>query len=185
MNKYLLWVICIFAVLSFSRSCIGSNELSSSNGIEQKQSSSVEKPTANWQYSKELDLMADSNIYHAINNSENHVNLSFPYGGDTYGHLQLRKHPRYGKNIIFYIDRGQILCSAYSDCSIAIKFDKKPVITIQGNPPEDNSSEVVFLPYSRLFSSIKNSEKMLVEVKLFHEGTKTFSFNVKQLDWKN
>jgi len=141
------------------------------------------EPEYKWEYNSYMDDLSGKNVYQAMVKSNNSHSFGFPYQGDTYGTLILRKHPRYGKDIIFQIDRGQILCHTYSDCTVTIRFDEGKPITLTGNPPEDNSTTSVFLPYSRLFNSIKKSKKIVIGVNVYQEGNPSFTFETKKLDW--
>jgi hypothetical protein len=165
-------------------------ETNNSTGTDTKPTSvsaEASKPIiqSKWEYPTSVDDLSGKTIYNAAIKSENFHSFDFPYQGDTYGTLFLRKHPRYGKDIIFQLDRGQILCHSYGDCSVTIRFDKKNPITITANPSGDNASEVIFLPYKRLFNLIKNSKKMVIEVSVYQEGAPSFTFNTENLNWKS
>ena len=45
-----------------------------------------------------------------------------PYDGDQYGRLTLRIDPKYGKDVIFSIQRGQLLCASYEGSPV-FEFD--------------------------------------------------------------
>ncbi len=138
-----------------------------------------------WQYSTNVDDLSGKEVYNAAIRSSNFQSFDFPYNGQTYGTLILRKHPRYGKDIIFQIDRGQILCHTYDSCPFTLRFDEGSPIKMTGNPSEDNSSDTAFLPYNRLFHKIKNSKKLVIGIPIYQEGVPTFVFDTKNLEWRD
>src|SRR3546814_9903105 len=54
------------------------------------------------------------------------VNLQFPYGTVS-GYIEVRKRPTDGLNVMFLVDKGQILCRSYSDGHVSVKFDDQPI----------------------------------------------------------
>jgi hypothetical protein len=167
-----------------STSMIESSTTTSSQTITAAQPAPTSmEPEYKWEYTSVVDDLTGQNVYNAHLKSNNYHSFDFPYRGETYGTLILRKHPRYGKDVIFQIDRGQILCDTYSDCTVTIRFDKGKPFPITGTPPADNSSTSVFLPYNELLRSIKNSNKMVVGITVHQEGSRVFSFDTKKLDW--
>ena len=97
----------------------------------------------------------------------------------------IRKHPRYGKDVIFTITKGQLLCRSYDGCQLSIKFDDKPPIKVSANEPEDHSNETLFLQgYERLVKELKTSKKTVVEVTFYQQGNRTFEFNTADLEWE-
>src|SRR3546814_17051972 len=58
--------------------------------------------------------------------SSNEVNLQFPYGTVS-GYIEVRKRPTDGLNVMFLVDKGQILCRSYSDGHVSVKFDDQPI----------------------------------------------------------
>lgn len=81
------------------------------------------------------------------------MNFSFPYAGPQHGTLTLRTHPRYGKNVIFNIERGQIPC---------------PAVSYSAAGPEDNSTE--------------KAKTVRISVNVFQEGSPVFEFDVSGFD---
>ena len=179
------WLVFFFCCIGMLFSCNSSDvSKSDSTFISEEPVEKISEPK-NWGYSTEADEMTSKNTYTAVVTSNNLQEFDFPYNGGVSGHLTLRKHPRYGKDVIFSVDKGQILCHSYGDCSITVRFDKKPPITLAGNPPEDNSSTHVFLPYQRLFKLIKSSKIMLIEANFYQEGNRSFEFDTSKLSWSS
>jgi len=111
--------------------------------------------------------------------SENDIILKWPYG--TIGaRVALRNHPRYGKNILFIADSGQIPCRSYSPCDILVRFDSEPPMRFSGANPSDGSSEAVFIQgYDRFTKSLMKAKKMRIELEFFQNGVQSFIFDVK------
>ena len=132
-----------------------------------------------WRYDRSDEGMSGKAVISAQVTSTNTINLDFPYSGSQHGTLTLRRHPRWGNDVIFRIERGQILCHSYGDCTINVKFDDGKVIRLNGNPPEDNSSEVVFIPgFSTFTKQLPNAKRVKIEVSLYQAGNQVFEFDV-------
>lgn len=132
-----------------------------------------------WRYDRSDEGMSGKAVISAQVISTNTINLDFPYSGSQHGTLTLRRHPRWGNDVIFRIERGQILCHSYGDCTINVKFDDGKVIRLNGNPPEDNSSEVVFIPgFSTFSKQLPNAKRVKIEVSLYQAGNQVFEFDV-------
>lgn len=132
-----------------------------------------------WRYDRSDEGMSGKAVISAQVISTNTINLDFPYSGAQNGTLTLRRHPRWGNDVIFRIERGQILCHSYGDCTINVKFDDGKVIRFNGNPPEDNSSEVVFIPgFSTFMKQLPNAKQVKIEVSLYQAGNQVFEFDV-------
>jgi hypothetical protein len=56
---------------------------------------------AAWSYDNSTDKVSGKETKDAITISNNSFEMGFPYQGGTTGRIIIRKHPRYGKDIIF------------------------------------------------------------------------------------
>src|SRR5947209_6532585 len=63
-----------------------------------------------WTYLVNEDAMTSRKAKYATIKSENTVTFNFPYQGSQRGTLMLRDHPTYRRDVIFSIERGQLLC---------------------------------------------------------------------------
>lgn len=136
-----------------------------------------------WAYTRAQDAMSGKASVQASVRSRNSFNLDFPYSGPQHATLVVRSHPRWGRDVIFRIERGQILCSSYSDCTVRVRFDDEAPRTLHGNEPADNSTEVVFLPgYADLVRRIGKAKVMRVEVTLHQQGPLVAEFDVEGFD---
>ncbi|MCP4501162.1 MAG: hypothetical protein GY822_14480 [Deltaproteobacteria bacterium] len=138
-----------------------------------------------WNYSDSADGMAKGKVKHAFVKSLNTVSFDFPYSGLQRGQLMLRKHPRHGKDVIFSIEKGQILCPSYKDCLLTIRFDDKKSGRFSAVGSSDNSSTTVFIRnYKRFLAKAKRAKTARIEVPFYREGNQVFEFDVSGLKWK-
>src|SRR3546814_14036002 len=63
-----------------------------------------------WTYNEQMDEMRGTVTKTARLTSSNEVNLQFPYGTVS-GYIEVRKRPTDGLNVMFLVDKGQILRS--------------------------------------------------------------------------
>lgn len=132
-----------------------------------------------WEYSRYDEGMSGKPVVTAQVLSTNTINLDFPYSGSQRGSLILRRHPRWGNAVIFRIEKGQILCHSYGDCRVSVKFDDGKLLRFDGNPPEDNSSEVVFIPaFTTFMKQLKSTKVVKIEVSVYQAGNQVFEFDV-------
>lgn len=132
-----------------------------------------------WMYAESEDPMSSKTSRTASVISANRFEFGFPYGGPQNARLTLRRHPRWGNDVVLVIERGQILCSSY-ECPVRIRFDDDPPKTFTGTEPADNSSETVFIPGFNAFEArLKKAKKLLVEVNIFQQGTLQAEFDVE------
>lgn len=132
-------------------------------------------------YTEERDSMSGKLTKYESFESRNTVEFSFPYQGGTTAHLVLRNHPQYGKDVIFEISKGQLLCHSFSNCSVSISIDGGPVFTVSGVGAEDGSSRTVFLNWS-LVSKLKNAKSIKIQPPTYQNGRPVFDFDLAGID---
>lgn len=132
-----------------------------------------------WYYLPSIDDMTGKTTYTAAIKSVNEVSFSFPYNGAQRGTLTLREHPRHGKDVIFNIDKGQIICGRVSECTVEMKFDDGAIKQYSASFPTDNSSNILFIEgYQELLTKLKQSKTVRLNVTVYQEGQHTFTFDV-------
>ncbi|ESQ85837.1 hypothetical protein AEAC466_01275 [Asticcacaulis sp. AC466] len=155
---------------------------SSSSQVAASSASSI---ATNWRYQTETDTMSGKTSHSAAVDSENTVNFSFPYNGAQHGELTLRKHPRYGNDVILSITKGQFLCNSYDGCSVLVKFDDKPPVKFTAAEAADHSTELLFIRnYKRFSESLQSAKRVVIEAPVYQEGSPEFEFDVSQFDAK-
>jgi len=143
----------------------------------------VPVPGSQWSYDQSEDEMAEGKISQAHVSSSNTVNFGFPYSGAQHGTLTLRSHPRYGKELIFQIKQGQILCNSYETCKVLARFDDNEAIGYEGVGAADNSTETVFIRnYSSFIEKMLKAKRVRVSVEIYQEGSPVFDFDVSDFD---
>ena len=131
-----------------------------------------------WSYGQSEDSMSSKTTYMASVTSENTFEFDFPYQGTQRSTLTLRRHPRWGTDVMLSIEKGQILCSSYS-CPVRVRFDDGPSQTFSGNEPSDNSSEYVFIPgYASFAKKLEKAKKVKIEVNIHQHGVLVSEFDV-------
>jgi hypothetical protein len=76
----------------------------------------------NWIYSEHEDEMGRGTNQFARLTSVNAVKFGFPYEGEQHAILLLRKSPKYGKDVILQIERGQFT-SSFVQNFVTVRFD--------------------------------------------------------------
>ena len=148
-------------------------------------SASAAKPQigSQWDYHQDKDKMGKGTAYFASVLSNNTVNFGFPYSGPQHGTLTLRTHPRYGKDVILSIERGQFLCTSFEDCTVLIRFDDDAASRYYAIGAADNSTETIFIRgYSRLLSHMEKSKRVRISANVYQEGAPVFEFDVSGFD---
>lgn len=136
-------------------------------------------PGSQWQYRHDEDKMGTSASHQAAVSSSNTVNFDSPYDGAQYGTLTLRAHPRYGKDVMFSIEKGQLLCNSYEDCAVLVRFDDEKPRTYAAIGPEDNSSEMIFFRnQARFMAKMLKAKTVRISVNIYQEGAPVFEFDV-------
>lgn len=136
-----------------------------------------------WYYSQTEDPMSNGITSIAGITSENTVNFDFPYAGAQRGELVLRTDPKHGKDIIFSIQQGQLLCTAYDGCKILVRFDDQEPVSFSGVSPADNSTETVFIKnYSRFVEKMMKAKRVRISMNIYQEGAPVFEFDVSGFD---
>jgi hypothetical protein len=141
------------------------------------------KPGAQWAYRREEDEMSKGSNSFATVKSTNQVEFGFPYAGKQNGTLLLRTHVRHGKDVLFSIERGQLLCPSYQGCKVLVRFDDGEARKFSAAGPSDNSSEVLFIQdYSTFVGAMLKAKKVRISPEIFQQGSPVFEFDVSGFD---
>lgn len=136
-----------------------------------------------WSYYTNDDGMTGKQSKSAIVESTNQFEFGFPYAGLQNAKLTLRRHPRFGDDVILSIERGQILCRSYEDCSVTVRFDDEKPVQLSGIGPADNSSDTVFIRgFDRFKNKLVKAKVVRVSVGVYQEGEPVFEFNTEGFD---
>lgn len=139
--------------------------------------------TSQWEYRNGEDKMTGKKTFFANITSTNTVSFSSPYEGEQYASLTIRDDPKYGKDIIFRIEKGQILCHSYNECTVLVRFDEESPSKYFANPPADNSSETIFISnYGRFAAKLTKAKLVRISPTIYQEGNPIFEFNISGFD---
>lgn len=141
-------------------------------------------PASDWKVTERTDAMTDQTIKTACATSSNRVYLDSPYGPRG-ARLCVRQHPEFGRDVYLSLDgSGQILCRSYDGCTVPVRFDDGEVQAFSANGPSDNSTETVFfVNEGRFITSAKAASRVRVQLEFYQNGSQTFDFPAKGLEW--
>ena len=141
------------------------------------------QPGSQWDYRQDKDPMGKGTAYFASVLSTNTVNFGFPYSGAQHGTLTLRTHPRYGKDVILSIERGQFLCPSYDGCTVLVRFDDSKAIQYSAAGAADNSTETIFIRgYASFVGHLEKSKRVHISANVYQEGAPVFEFDATGFD---
>jgi len=136
-----------------------------------------------WSYSATTDEMTGRTSRMAMIESENTVSFGFPYEGAQHGHLVIRNHPSFGRDVILQIEQGQVLCPSYEDCTIRVRFDDGAPERWTAAGAADHSTTSVFIRASTRFVQRMRAAKVVrIAVPVYQEGQPAFEFRVGGFD---
>lgn len=132
-----------------------------------------------WDYQEVVDRMTGKKTRMAVMKSDNSLRLQFPYQGTNYGYVQVRQHPTYGLDVIVYVDKGQILCSQVTTCTVRVRFGDSQPLTFSGSPSADHDSTTVFLNNPRRFiEQAKKHQRLAIQLSMYQAGDQILEFSV-------
>jgi len=131
-----------------------------------------------WDYTTDADKMTGKTLTKASIASSNSLNLSFPYAGDNYGFLTVRKHPQYGLHVIVHITKGQILCPSYGGCSVKVRFGNGQPLTFSAAGADHQSANVLFIHNAQKFIDLaKKTTSIKVQINIYQAGGQVLEFD--------
>lgn len=136
-----------------------------------------------WHYASREDAMTGKTQFSAMVASSNTVDFGFPYNGEQHGRLTLRIHPQHGKDVIFRLDKGQILCPSYEGCQVQARFDDGKPVRFAATGAADHSTEMVFIDdYAGFVSRLKKAKRVRLAIEVYQNGRPAFDFDVSGFD---
>ncbi len=149
----------------------------------QKQIENYE-PVNEWSYSRYPDKVRGGFTDKACKRSKEKVYLEWPYE-PVYALICLRVNPNKSKDVyVELIGDGQILCNSYDGCRLPVRLGDlgKPKF-YSGVGPSDGSSNIVFLtPSGKLFETLQNGTKAIVEIEFYQAGRQQIEFDTTGLE---
>jgi hypothetical protein len=137
-----------------------------------------------WRYDSYKDEMTQKPILNAQVDSVSTLSFDFPYSGSQRATLQLRKHPRWGSDVILQIQRGQFLCNSYDGCSVYVRFGNGAPQRFSASQPSDNSTTYLFISgYSNFVSQLRKVDEVVIEASFYQAGNQAMKFSTADLNW--
>lgn len=183
------WIFVIFIVLPIAwnfgkgmgvaTDVVAKQEAGGAPAVKVDQAAPIsEKPS--WSVRTSKDAMTDVEMTTVSLRSINSLAFDFPYKtpGGSYLNMIVRKKP--GElDVIFRIDKGQMLCSSL-ECKFTLRIDDKPVQTWTGSPSATHSSDLMFVRDAAAFEKlIMNGSRIRIGIEFYKEGTRVFEFDPK------
>ncbi len=143
-----------------------------------------------WAYMAHPAKMITGGVDHfASITSANQVNFAFPYQGPQNGHLIVRKMASSKHfEILFTIDRGQLMCANREDCTVEVKFDNEPPKSYSATSGDDADSTVLFLgddpdvgpdDADVIEAELNKAKVVKIEPAVYQNGSPVFEFHVE------
>lgn len=181
------WLFGFLALGSIISSCDEQNKsieptVQSTPSIEQQAPAKPINPS--WQYNSFIDEMSSKSILMASIASINTVNFDFPYQGEQRAILRLRRHPRFGNDVMLIIERGQFN-TKYDGTPVLVRFDNDEAIKFTALEPDDHSRTILFIQgFKRFMEKMKKASTIRIEAPFYNEGNRVFEFDVSNLNDK-
>ncbi|MHC8376426.1 zinc ribbon domain-containing protein [Pseudomonas sp. MDT1-16] len=138
-----------------------------------------------WRYGTHNDEMTQKEVLTAEVDSINTLSFGFPYSGAQRATLELRKHPRWGSDVILQVERGQFLCNSYDGCSVSVRFGGGKPQRFSASEPSDNSTTYLFISdYRKFMSQLRKVDEVVIEASFYQSGNQALKFSTADLDWK-
>ena len=177
----LVLVLILLAVVGNIISTVPTSKSGISTPTSSGAISTQETAQPSWDYSSEADKMGRGTTEFATLESINEVDFDFPYNGGSKGIITMRNSPKYGKDVIFQVTKGQFLCD-FDECRVNVRVDGGRPVRMDANEAADGSSNVIFLPYSSLVRDLRTAKTLRIEANFYQEGPRVFEFHPKGLD---
>lgn len=119
----------------------------------------------------------------AVRRSLNTLNLDFPYRGEQRASLVIREHPRHGKDVIFRIEKGQLVCD-YGNCTMTVRFGSSDPVRVRATESSSSDSTLFFLSqYDRFIANAKAGNPIIVEATMYQQGSHAMRFETDGFKW--
>jgi TPR repeat protein len=146
--------------------------------------SGATEPTSarKWSYKIYTDEMTSKPEYAAQIIADSSLSFHSPYEGINFPSIVLKKWSDGTQGVVLAIKKGQFHCG--SGCTVSIRFDEKDAKTYRASPPNDGSSNYVFIePSNRFIAEAKRSQRVAVKATFYQEGDNVMIFRIGGLHW--
>jgi hypothetical protein len=148
--------------------------------LKEAENKAYKDSIAGWNYETKINKMTGTKDLFCTVQSNESLNLDFPYDGVNYGGLTVRRMN--GEvDIIIAIMKGQI-SGGYENEYFKARFDDGKQITFSYLSPSDNSTESIFVENSSKFlKKLQTAKKVLIQLPLYQNGNQILEFNTQGL----
>lgn len=179
--------------------------------VGQADAKAPQAPTAppmqgRWTYDSSKDEMRGTTEQTALLESDNQVELAWPWDGGTRVNLYLSHVPNKPDAAFLWVDRGSFDCTpGYAGCDFRAKFDDGPLETFHaeknsaGGSPDQvlkvaacapgnatcarNTKAPASATSEKWLAKLKASKQVIIETALTKNGSKQFTFTTVGLEW--
>ncbi len=131
---------------------------------------------ASWKPSTRKDSLTDAKVLMHEAVSDNAFSFAFPYGGSTRARLLIRQNGEEQKDVIFSIERGQLMHDV-RDGEIRIRFDDSETETFYTSQSASHDSHIAFIgDAQRFIDRANNANRVRIEFTAFRNGTHVADF---------
>ena len=97
----------------------------------------------------------------------------------------MQRDPKSGLDVVFSVEKGQILCHGFGDSYVSAKFDDGPIQKFRCSGASDGSANYAFLRGADSFlKKLKGAKRTVIEAEFFQQGQQQFVFETTGLEWK-
>lgn len=194
-----VWVIVAVLIIGLAGRYVGdsmekarvqalSDSWYTNQSLKQKEAVAQNEPVKpigqTWQYNSFMDQMTSKLIHLASIESNNTVNFDFPYQGEQHATLRLRRHPRFGSDVMLVIERGQFN-TRYDGTPVLVRFDDGTAVRFTAAEADDHDRKILFIQgFKRFVEKINKASVVRIEAPFYNEGNRVFEFDVSGLNKK-
>jgi hypothetical protein len=140
---------------------------------------------AQWTYARNSDPMGSGTYYVAYVTSLNTIELGYPYGGPQRATLTLLMAPDGSGDVIFEIERGQLLCESYEECLVSVRFDDGQREYFSALGPSDGSTTRIYISnYRKFYGKLNRAKRVRLAAGIYQGGAPAFEFDISDFDPK-
>lgn len=139
-----------------------------------------EKVSLGWVYHEETDELTDEITKYALLESENTLELGFPYHGKQNVYLSLIARPGTGHGVLLRLKKGQFECS-FRGCTVNVRFDNNEAQEFRAKQSPGSHSVLLIHDYERFVSQLMKADELRIAVNIYQDGKNILRFNPQGL----
>lgn len=137
-----------------------------------------------WCIQTSVDDISGKPVLTATLASATTLNFAFPYQGEQRARITVRKHPRFGHDVILSLEKGQIPCTL--GCTTTVRIGETGnARSWRMSAPSDHNATNVFFQRSEEFERLaRGAREIAIEFTAFQEGNPSVIFRpMNDLVW--